>query len=64
MSATHALPSPAARPARLPGGLAAEPPHVSGDLRDPRSTELLAHQAHRESRARTHPRHLPIAIAR
>jgi hypothetical protein len=48
MSATHALPSPAARSARLPGGLAAE---------------LLAHQAHRESRVRPQPRHLPIATA-
>lgn len=63
MSATHALPSPPARPARLPRGLGAEPPHVGGDLPGPRSAELLDRQAHRESRARTYPRRLPIAIA-
>ena len=37
--------------------------HVLGDLPGPRSAELLARQERRESRARTYPRHLPIAIA-
>ncbi len=37
-------------------------PHVTGALPGPRSTELLARQACRESNARTYPRHLPIAF--
>ncbi|WP_448608006.1 aspartate aminotransferase family protein [Geodermatophilus sp. URMC 60] len=44
-------------------GLADEQPHVRGALPGPRSAELLARQEQRESRARTYPRHLPIAIA-
>ena len=38
-------------------------PFVSGPVPGPRSAELLARQATRESNARTYPRHLPIAIA-
>jgi diaminobutyrate-2-oxoglutarate transaminase len=38
-------------------------PHVAGPLPGPRSASLLARQEHRESNARTYPRHLPIAIA-
>ncbi|MEU0811529.1 diaminobutyrate--2-oxoglutarate transaminase family protein [Streptomyces sp. NPDC005970] len=38
-------------------------PQVSGDLPGPGSDALLAHQARRESQARTYPRHLPIALA-
>ncbi|MFI1856148.1 aspartate aminotransferase family protein [Streptomyces sp. NPDC020480] len=38
-------------------------PQVSGDLPGPGSDALLAHQARRESQARTYPRHLPIAPA-
>ncbi|MGY1623364.1 aspartate aminotransferase family protein [Geodermatophilus sp. SYSU D00965] len=43
--------------------LAEEEPHVRGELPGPRSAELLDRQDRRESRARTYPRHLPIAIA-
>ncbi len=39
-------------------------PHVQGPLPGPRSAQLLARQAQRESSARTYPRRLPIAIAR
>jgi diaminobutyrate-2-oxoglutarate transaminase len=39
-------------------------PHVNGPVPGPRSSELLARQAERESSARTYPRRLPIAIAR
>jgi diaminobutyrate-2-oxoglutarate transaminase len=39
-------------------------PRVVTDLPGPRSAELLARQAERESNARTYPRKLPIAIAR
>lgn len=39
-------------------------PSVHGDLPGPRSAELLARQAQRESNARTYPRRLPLAIAR
>ncbi len=38
-------------------------PKVSTALPGPRSAELLAQQERMESRARTYPRHLPIAIA-
>ncbi len=38
-------------------------PNVSTALPGPRSAELLAQQERIESRARTYPRHLPIAIA-
>ncbi|MET9123298.1 diaminobutyrate--2-oxoglutarate transaminase family protein [Streptomyces sp. NPDC004528] len=38
-------------------------PHVSGDLPGLRSAALLARQERWESRARTYPRHLPIALA-
>jgi diaminobutyrate-2-oxoglutarate transaminase len=38
-------------------------PSVRGDLPGPRSAELLARQEHRESNARSYPRHLPIALA-
>lgn len=38
-------------------------PKVSTALPGPRSAELLARQEQVESRARTYPRHLPIAIA-
>ncbi|GAA2266373.1 MULTISPECIES: diaminobutyrate--2-oxoglutarate transaminase family protein [Kitasatospora] len=38
-------------------------PRVDGDLPGPRSAELLARQARRESNARSYPRRLPIAIA-
>ncbi|MFE5328833.1 aspartate aminotransferase family protein [Embleya sp. NPDC056575] len=38
-------------------------PHVACDLPGPRSAELLARQARRESNARTYPRNLPIALA-
>ncbi|MER7790454.1 diaminobutyrate--2-oxoglutarate transaminase family protein [Streptomyces sp. NPDC097640] len=38
-------------------------PQVRGDLPGPGSDALLAHQARRESQARTYPRHLPIALA-
>ena len=38
-------------------------PYVHGELPGPRSAELLANQARRESNARVYPRHLPIAIA-
>ncbi|GGK79716.1 diaminobutyrate--2-oxoglutarate aminotransferase [Sphaerisporangium melleum] len=38
-------------------------PFVESDLPGPRSAELLARQAVRESNARTYPRRLPIAIA-
>lgn len=38
-------------------------PHVTGDLPGPRSAALLARQEQWESRARTYPRHLPIALA-
>jgi diaminobutyrate-2-oxoglutarate transaminase len=38
-------------------------PCVHGELPGPRSAELLAKQAARESNARVYPRHLPIAIA-
>jgi diaminobutyrate-2-oxoglutarate transaminase len=37
-------------------------PYVRSDLPGPNSAELLTHQQHRESNARTYPRHLPIAI--
>ncbi len=37
-------------------------PHVRGSLPGPRSAELLARQAHRESNARVYGRHLPIAV--
>ncbi|MEV7966812.1 diaminobutyrate--2-oxoglutarate transaminase family protein [Sphaerisporangium sp. NPDC088356] len=38
-------------------------PYVESDLPGPRSAELLARQAQRESNARTYPRRLPLAIA-
>ncbi|WP_327241337.1 aspartate aminotransferase family protein [Streptomyces sp. NBC_01320] len=38
-------------------------PHVAGELPGPRSAALLARQEQWESRARTYPRHLPIALA-
>ncbi|WP_405143721.1 diaminobutyrate--2-oxoglutarate transaminase family protein [Sphaerisporangium sp. NBC_01403] len=38
-------------------------PYVLSDLPGPRSAELLARQARRESNARTYPRRLPLAIA-
>lgn len=38
-------------------------PNVEGDLPGPRSAEMLARQAQRESNARTYPRRIPIAIA-
>ncbi|MEU8266304.1 diaminobutyrate--2-oxoglutarate transaminase family protein [Sphaerisporangium sp. NPDC049002] len=38
-------------------------PYVLSDLPGPRSAELLARQAQRESNARTYPRRLPLAIA-
>ncbi|MFE2491706.1 aspartate aminotransferase family protein [Streptomyces mirabilis] len=38
-------------------------PHVSGELPGLRSAALLARQERWESRARTYPRHLPIALA-
>ncbi|GHF20052.1 aspartate aminotransferase family protein [Streptomyces morookaense] len=38
-------------------------PHVAGDLPGPQSAALLARQEQRESRARTYPRHLPVALA-
>ena len=59
-------PQPLDRPTTLTAGtsgLADEEAHVLGDLPGPRSAELLARQERRESRARTYPRHLPIAIA-
>jgi diaminobutyrate-2-oxoglutarate transaminase len=37
-------------------------PYIRSDLPGPNSAELLIHQQHRESNARTYPRHLPIAI--
>ncbi|RCG31504.1 aminotransferase class III-fold pyridoxal phosphate-dependent enzyme [Sphaerisporangium album] len=38
-------------------------PNVDSELPGPRSAELLARQAVRESNARTYPRRLPIAVA-
>lgn len=38
-------------------------PHVRTPLPGPRSAELLARQAYRESGARVYPRHLPFAVA-
>ena len=47
----------------LTGDLAATVrPRVQGDLPGPRSAELLARQARRESNARVYGRHLPIAV--
>ncbi|MER5910681.1 diaminobutyrate--2-oxoglutarate transaminase family protein [Streptomyces sp. NPDC001982] len=39
-------------------------PHVTGDLPGPRSAALLARQEQWESRARTYPRSLPVALAK
>jgi diaminobutyrate-2-oxoglutarate transaminase len=37
-------------------------PRVTGPLPGPRSAELVIKQGRRESNARVHPRHIPIAI--
>jgi diaminobutyrate-2-oxoglutarate transaminase len=37
-------------------------PHVTGPLPGPRSAELLIRQDRRESNARVHPRHFPLAV--
>jgi len=48
-------------PTRIPAPTAR--PHVGTALPGPRSAELLARQAKRESNARTYPRHFPFAVA-
>ncbi|HEX4253097.1 MAG TPA: aminotransferase class III-fold pyridoxal phosphate-dependent enzyme, partial [Pseudonocardia sp.] len=59
MTLTMPSSSASAEPSDLPFGV----PKVATELPGPRSAELLARQAQRESNARVYPRHFPFAIA-